>query len=195
MAVTFLIPAGPMNLAPLFPGVDFTKVDEYFLQVVDQNSGSDTEGTVITTPRYKRACCCSDDTIRLFYVNYLGQVDAINLKKLQEDTEVSSKSWKKALQYPLAKYDGGAQRYATRSNELITGENTCFGETDQEYLKELLAAPNAWIQWTGTQNQDDDYIPVIIEDGKFITRKPDERYNYTLQIQFRFSNENQTVRN
>lgn len=195
MAVSFLIPAGPLNLADLFPAVDFTKVEEYYLQVVDQESGSDTEGTIITTPVYKKSCCCSEDVLRLFYVNYLGQVDAINLKKLLEETEVDSGSWKKPLAYPLAKFDGGLQRKDIRSNEVVTGENICFDEADQDYLKELMATPNAWIQWTGTQDQDDDYIPVIIEDGKFVTRKDAERYIYALQIKFRFSNENQVVGN
>lgn len=195
MAITFLVPAGPLNLATLFPAIDFRQVSEYYLTLVDQNGGSDTEGTILTSPVYRKSCCCSDDTLVLFYVNYLGQVDRIHLKKLEELTEVDSKQWKKSLQYPLAKYDGGLQRYAVSSNETITGENTCFDETDQDYLKELLATPNAWVQWTGTQGQDNDYLPVIVKDGKFVTRKSTERYNYALQIEFTFANDNHTVRN
>jgi hypothetical protein len=200
MSVSFLIPAGPKNLKNLFPSVDFTRVEEYYLQLVSlgEGSGSDIEpeGTVIiTTPRYKRGCCCGDDAFRLFFVNRVGQVDGIPMQFRKEDLSVKSDTWKKAVAYPLAKFDGGAQRFNVQSNETRTAENTCYDEPDQEFLKELLEAPNAWIQWSGTQNQVDDYIPVVIEDGTFETRKSEERYFYALTVKFSFANDNQGVRN
>lgn len=189
--VTFLLPSGPKNLQSLFPAVDFSLVDEYYLQVQDQDSLE----VLATTNHFKRSCCCDDDTFRLFFVNYLGSIDAINFRLMTEETETVSTNWKKPLQYPLAKWDGGKQRFNVSSNETWTVVNTCFGEEDQEWLKELFATPNAWIQWTGTQGQDDDYIPVLIKDGKFETRKFEGRYQYVLQIEFEFSNENIPVRN
>ena len=195
MSVSFLVPAGPKNLQNLFPTVDWTKVEEYYIQLVDLNSGSDAVGTVLTTPTYTRSCCCSDDTFRLFYVNHLGQVDGINMKFLAEDLITNSKRWRKSVAYPLAKFDSGFQRYNIESNETRICENICFPEEDQEYLKELLDSPNAWIQWAGTQGQADDYIPVVIEDGTFATRKEEERYIYALQLKFTFANDNQGVRN
>lgn len=196
-----MIPAGPKNLQPLFPTVDFTQVQEYYVQLVDlssgSGSGSDEEniGIIVTSPTYRRACCCSDDTFRLFWVNRLGQVDGINLKLLTEDLVVKSERWRKALNYPLCKFDGGFQRLNVESNESQVAENICFPEEDQEFLKEVLDAPNAWVQWTGTQGQADDYIPVVIEDGTFATRKENERYIYAFQVKFSFSNDNQGVRN
>jgi hypothetical protein len=189
--VTFQVPAGPKNLQSLFPGVDFTQVDEYYLQLQNQ----DDSAIIMTTNRYKRACCCNDDTIRLFFVNYLGGIDAINLNRPVEETETVSSSWKKPLKYPLEKWDGGKQRFNVTSNETVTAENICFGEDDQACLKELLASPNCWVQWTGTQSQDDDYIPVVIKDGKFVTKKRDERYIYVLEIEFEYSNDNIILRN
>lgn len=189
--VTFLLPAGPKNLETIFPGVDFTQVEEYQLKVVDK----ETEDTVVTTPMYKRACCCNDDTIRLFFVNYLGGVDAINLKIVSEETETLSTSWKKSNVYPLAKWDGGKQRFNVTSNEMVIAETNCYQEEDQPWLKELFATPNAWVQWTGTQDQSDDYIPVVIRDGKFLTRKTEQRYEYLVRIEFEYANENQTLRN
>lgn len=189
--VSFQIPAGPMNLQPLFPGVNFDNVQEYYIQLRDQADDS----VIFTTNTFTRSCCCNDDTIRIFFVNYLGGVDAINLKRVLEELETSSQQWKKPLSYPLAKWDGGRQRFNVNSNEVITGENYCFGEEDQDWLKELLGTPNAWIQWIGTQDQDNDYLPVTIEDGKFITRKVDGRYQYVLQLQMRMSNENIILRN
>lgn len=189
--VTFLLPSGPKNLQSLFPGVDFSQVEEYYLQIQDQNSLD----ILATTNRFNRSCCCNEDTFRLFFVNYLGGIDAINFRLMTEETEVTSTSWKKPQQYPLAKWDGGTQRYNVNSNETWVGYNTCFGEEDQQWLKELIATPNAWIQWTGTQGQDDDYIPIVIKDGKFQTRQFEGRYQYVLQIEIEMANNNIILRN
>lgn len=189
--VTFQIPAGPKNLASLFPGVSFANVEEYYLEMTNQADSS----IIVTTNRYTRSCCCGDDIIRIFFVNYLGGIDAINFKRILEDTAATSTQWKKPVRYPMQKWDGGTQRFNVTSNETVTAENTCFQEEDQDYLKELIASPNAWVQWTGTQSQADDYIPVVILDGKFDSRKVDGRYQYTLQIQFEYSNENIILRN
>lgn len=187
--VTFHIPAGPMNLSPIFGSVDFNQVEEYYIEI------NGLGGVIATSPVYKRSCCCNEDTIRLFFVNYLGGIDAVNFKRTLEELEAKSESWKKSLPYPMQKWDGGAQRFNVQSNEVVTAETACFQEEDQDWLKELVSTPNAWIQWIGTQSQSDDYLPVVIADGKFVTRKIEGRYTYVLEIQFRFANENITVRN
>jgi hypothetical protein len=189
--VTFLLPSGPKNLQSLFPGVDFSDVEEYYLQVKDQN----TLEVLATTNRFNRSCCCNEDTFRLFFVNYLGGIDAINFKQLTEEHETVSSSWKKSNVYPLAKWDGGTQRFNVTSNETWVGVNTCFQEEDQAWLKELMDTPNAWLQWFGTQGQDDDYIPVVVKDGKFLTKKFEGRYLYELQIVIDMANSNITPRN
>jgi hypothetical protein len=189
--VTFLLPSGPKNLQSLFPGVDFTQVDEYYLQIQDQDSLE----VLATTNNFKRSCCCNDDIFRLFFVNSVGGIDAINFQLMTEDTETISSSWKKPLKYPLEKWDGGKQRYNVTSNETWVVMNRCFQEEDQAWLKEFKATPNAWIQWFGTQGQDDDYIPVVVKDGKFTTRKFEGRYEYILQVEIEMSNDNITIRN
>lgn len=189
--VTFLLPSGPKNLQSIFPGVDFTQVEEYFLEIQNQ----DTFEIMATTNHFKRGCCCNDDTLRLFFVNYLGGIDAVNFRIATEEHETVSSSWKKPNAYPLAKWDGGKQRFNVTSNETIVAFTTCFGEDDQDWLKELTDSPNAWIQWIGTQGQDDDYLPVLIKDGKWTTRKLDGRYEYVFQIEFEMSNDNITQRN
>lgn len=191
MPITHQLPAGPMNLATLFPGVDFSKVEEYYLQLVSLEDDS----KILTTPNYKRACCCTDDTLRLFFVNYAGGIDAINLNRPMEEHETQSSTWNKPLAYPLARWDGGKQRFNVSSNEIVTAETNCFGEEDQDWLKELMDTPNAWVQWKGTQNQSDDYLPVVIRDGRFGTRKVEGRYEYVLQIQFEYANANVILRN
>ena len=188
--VTFQVPAGPMNLASLFPGVDFEKVEEYYLEV------NTVDGVLATTPTFSRSCCCGQDVARIFFVNYLGGIDAVNFRIMGEELEVKSEQpWRKSLPYPMQKWDGGLQRFGVESNEVKSLETTCYFEEDQEWLKELMATPNAWIQWFGTQSQPDDYLPIIIEDGRFVTRKIEGRYTYVTEIQFRYANENITVRN
>ena len=180
-----------MNLATLFPGIDFTKVEEYYLELKDQEDDS----VILTTPSFKKGCCCNEDQIRIFFVNYLGGIDAVNFKIIAEETGVVSDNWKRPLKAPMEKWDGGIQRFNVTSNETITAENTCYQEEDNPWLKELLGSPNAWVQWLGTQGQDDDYIPIVIRDGSFLTRKNEERYNNVLQIQFVYANENLILRN
>lgn len=191
MSVTFMLPSGPKNLQSLFPGVDFSQVEEYYLQIQNQ----DDLAILATTNRFKRSCCCNDDIGRLFFVNSVGGIDAINFRLLTEETETTSTTWKKPNVYPLVKFDGGFHRQNVTSNETWTVMNKCFQEEDQEWVKELLATPNAWVQWTGTQGQDDDYIPVVINNGKFLTRKFEGRYEYILEFTFTFANENVTLRN
>lgn len=188
--VTFHIPSGPKNLKGIFPGVDFDKVEEYYLVLQNASDSS----TIATTNKFKRSNCCCGDSYRIFYVNYLGGIDSIEMEKVTEDTDVKSSQWKKQLSYPLNKFDGGTQRFNVTSNEIVKVENAEFTEDDQEYLKELIATPNAWVQWKGTQGQDDTYLPIVISDGKFTTRKDTERYNYVLELEFQFANENIVLR-
>ncbi len=191
--VTFLLPFGPKNLAPLFPDVDFTKVDEYYLEI--QDTFNDGNPIIATTNTMNRSCCCNDDSFRLFFVNAVGGFDSVNFRLVSEELDVTSTSWLKPLQYPLAKWDSGKQRFNVTSNESRIAINTCFQESDQEWLKELVRTPNAYIQWTGTQGQPDDYLPVVIKDGKFVTRKFEGRYQYVLQIEFEMGNADINLRN
>lgn len=195
MAVTFYIPSGPANMAAMFPDIDFTQIDEYYLEVIDRNDSALNPGTIATTNRFNRACCCGSDTIQVFYVNYLGNIDMIILKTDTVQTITASEQWKKSNTYPLCKFDGGFQRFNVTSNDTFTAENFCFQENDQDYLKELLASPNAWMKLKGGQGQDDDYIPITIVDGTFLTRKQEQRYVYVLQIQFILGNDKIILRN
>lgn len=187
--ITFQLPSGVRQLEQLFPDFDFSNVAEYYLQL---KSGADI---ILTTNRFNRGCCCSEDNVRIFFVNYLGGIDAINFRLLTETTEITSESWKKSLTWPLKKFDGGKQRFNVISNESQIVENICYQEPEQEYLKELFGTPQAWIQWIGTQGQDDDYIPIVIKDGKFDTRKNEDRYQYVTTIEFEFANQNEILRN
>lgn len=175
----------------MFPGVDMNLVDEYYLELHDDADDS----ILVTTNHFNRACCCGPDTMRIFFVNYLGGIDAINFRIMSEETDVKSDQWKKTLPYPLKKFDGGLQRFNVTSNETVTVDTKCFQEPDQPWLKELMASPNAWVQWIGDQGQDSDYLPIVILDGKFTTRQEEDRYEYIFTIQFIYANDNIILRN
>lgn len=188
--VTFHVPAGPMNLSPLFPSVDFSQVAEYYLEI------GGIDGVLATSPVYEQGCCCNEDSVRIFFVNRLGGIDGVTFNLVNRTLEVKSgNSWKKPLKYPLEKWDSGIQRFGVESNEVVVAESTCYYEEDQPWLSELMDSPNAWIQWFGTQGQPNDYLPIVIDDAKHVERKNAERYVYPVEISFRFANENIGVRN
>lgn len=187
--VTFQLPAGPKNLKLLFPDVPFAQVEEYYVELKTGSS------SLATTNHYTRGCCCNDETVRLFFVNHLGGIDAVNFKLLTEDKETKSTTWKKPLKIPLQKWDGGTQRSNIISTETATLQTSCYGESDQEWLMEMTDTPNAWMQWKGTQGQPDDYMPVVVKDGKFTKKKENERYIYVFEIEVEYSNGPITLRN
>lgn len=187
--VTFQLPAGPTNLATLFPDADFALIEEYYLKVLTGGT------TILTTNHYLKLPCCPDDVLWLFFVNYAGGIDSVPFKVIQENIETKSSTWRKAVKYPLEKWDGGLQRINIQSNEIVTCETPFFMEKDMDFLKQLVSTPNAWILMKGMQGQTDDYLPVLIADGRFVTRKNEERYSYVLQLDYSMSNDNMVVRN
>jgi hypothetical protein len=75
----YYIPNGPKNLGTFFPDIDFTQVEKYYIEVLD-----DADEVLATTTINEMDGECCEDKVRLHFVNYLGAVDAINFK-LNED--------------------------------------------------------------------------------------------------------------
>ena len=188
-AITFQLPAGPRNLAPIFTGVNFQNVEEYYLQLTASGA------PLATTNKYKRLPVCCDEALWIFFVNYAGGIDSVPFKQILKQKETKSSTWKKALKHPLKKWDGGLQKTNVQSNEVVSAESFFFQESDQEWLLQVVDSPNVWLLWRGTQGQPDDYLPIVISDGKFVQEKDNERYFYSLQIEFVMSNDNHTLRN
>jgi hypothetical protein len=64
-----------------------------------------------------------------------------------------------------------------------------------KWLRELADSPKVWLEWIGTENQSDDYIPVIKIPGKFGLIKNVDEFNYEFVVQFKLSNSYQVQRN
>ena len=179
---TFDLPNGPGN----FKQIDFKNTENYSVEFQFE------DGTTIISNN-EIDCCCNKH-YRIFFINYLGRVDAINFGYVEETFESKSDSWQKSLSFPLVKSDGGTRRMNLKSNESYKATNNCYKEEDMEWIKELLASPLAWLQWKGTENQPDDYLPIEITDKKFTTKKNEQRYVYEIVIEFKMANENSHIR-
>lgn len=189
MARAFYIPDGPKNLASIFPGVDFSQVQDYYIQVY---SGA----TVIaTSPVNQMNGECCDDKFRLHFQNYLGAIDAINFKLDSEDHEAKSDSYFRPLQSPLVKSRHSNNRFNVKAGDTFNLITTDYTQDDKEWLQEAFDSPLAWMEWLGTQGQDDDYIPVIVIDVKFPKVTQEDRFNYEVAIQVKISNEKIIIRN
>lgn len=191
MARAYYIPNGPKNLATLFPLVDFDNVGRYYVEV------KDTNGDVIaTSPMNVQCCgCCEDDRIRINFLNSLGGIDAINFKLVTQEHESKSSEYEKPIQYPLEKPEHGIGRFNVKSNDTFKVSNNEYSEEDKQWLDEILDSPIAWIQWEGTQGQDDSFIPIVILDKKFEKIKENDRFIYELIIEFKMSHEKFIIRN
>lgn len=220
MTKVFLFPSGPKNLASLFPGVDWERMDEYYLElfasdmcglqvneecltingqvfVVNNGIGESELTQILTTPHFRTGCCCVPDRVRVHFLNYLGTFDAINFNPPKITRQVASAEYQKGLRYPLQKPDTGVERFNVRSNQLYECRTGCYSEKNMAWCMELLEAPKAFIEWKGTQGQADSFLPIRIEDAKFEERKEEmgERHTYELVVQFRMANEKILLRN
>lgn len=184
------IPNGPKNLETLFPSINFSQLSHYYIEVLDSDGD-----VVATSPINQLGGCCEDDKVRIHFLNRLGGIDAINFKLLNEEHEAKSDGFEKPIQYPLVKSEHGGSRLNVKSNDTFKAVNTTYSENEKNWLEELFDSPLAWMEWEGTEGQDDSYIPVIIKDVKFDKVKEEDRFNYEVTIEFILSHEKFNLRN
>lgn len=190
MTKAFYIPIGPKNLQAVFPEIEFGNIADYYVEV------KDSLGTVVaTTSTVTIGGCCEDDKIRIHFLNALGAIDAINMKRIVKEHENKSDKWEKSTSYPQDKTEHGQNRLNIKSNKPHTARTIEFTEADQDWLDELFDTPLAWLQWEGTQGQPNTFIPIVITDSKRQTVKEDERWVYEVTIEFKLSHERFTLRN
>lgn len=184
----YLIPNGPKNLAELFPAIDWQKVDEYYVEAYDH-----LENHVATTPINKIGCCCTEDKVRIHFLNYLGSFDAVNFELVKQSHTNTSSQYKRSLSIPLLKTSTGAERFNVRSNESFIARTKCYQETNYSWCMELLDSPKAFLEWKGTQGQDDSFLPIVILDAKF-DRDPED-HTFVFTVEYKLGNEKIIIRN
>jgi hypothetical protein len=186
----YYIPNGPKNLGFFFPGIDFTQVEKYYIEVLD-----DSEDVLATTTINEMDGECCEDKVRVHFLNYLGAVDAINFKLNDDTHEAKSDTWQKGTQYPLVKSVHGINRFNVKANNTRTLSVADYEEADMYWLNELKDSPMAWREWAGIQSQGDDYIPVVVVDGKISDVKETDRFTYEIDAQITDSHEKFVIRN
>lgn len=190
MAKAYYIPMGPKNLQAVFPEIIFEDISCYYVEI------KDSLGTVVaTTAIAEIGGCCEDDKIRIHFLNAAGAIDAINLKRIKKEHENKSDKRETPETYPLDKTEHAQNRFNIKSNKTITAKTIDYTENEQDWLDELFDSPLAWLEWEGTQGQNDSFIPIVIQDSKRETVKEDGRYVYEVTIEFKMSHERFTLRN
>ncbi|SHK92863.1 hypothetical protein SAMN05444266_101618 [Chitinophaga jiangningensis] len=182
----YQIPNGPKNLETLFPDLDWPRIAEYFIEVLNAE-----EAVVATCGRVIHETYC--ENIRIHFINYLGGVDAINFELWQETHKSQSESWQ-ALSSNI-KREGGTRRFKVTANDTYRVTTIVYSEAEMEWLKEVLDSPMAWMEWKGVQGQADDYLPITIVDSSVVTRAVSDRYQYEFTIEYTMSNSDLTIRN
>lgn len=177
------IPSGPKNLLGIFPSADWDNIEEYFVEVlVDPD-------VVATTNKYVIDQCKDlDDVLRVHFLNQLGTIDAVNMKNIGQIHEPSSTKYESPLPMTFSRQKHQLQRNNVTANDLFTGY-MIIREEYVEYFEELFDSPMAWLEWNS------EYLPIIIEDTKFIKHKLEDRYEYEITIDFRYSKEKIIIRN
>lgn len=193
----YYIPEGIPNLKPLFPGFDFNLIKKWSV-VAKSKSGQIIAETRIN----KLGCCCNDkDKVRIYFVNDIGEIDSINLNKIQKTNEVKSSTWEKSKTLPLDVTKGGSYRTNITALETFEGQTKCYGERDIDWITEINRSPAAWIevidygdQTGGVGANPKMIVPIVITDGKIVTIKNKDKYNEVLKFSFTMSNKMNTKR-
>jgi hypothetical protein len=185
------IPNGPKNLSVLFPLIDWSLVSSYFVELLEDT----TNLTLASSTLNKFGCCCNDDTVRIYFCNYLGTYDAVNFLRPNITHETKFTEFEKGLPNVLQKTDTGTERFNITSNDILSCTTNCYNEEQMLWLQELADSPKAFMQWSGIQGQGDNYIPVVIQSTKFAKKKSQNDFRYEFTVEFKLSNEYLILRN
>lgn len=211
----YTMPIGLKNVIPMFPGLTLHLPDTAYYRVGFSDAFSGSE-IYMTPPIYYLKNDGSVNGInymvptintsvpkhtRIWFKNYLGQFDAWNFIERNEALNVKSD----AYEFPLTLVPDGfvrsntsRGRYNVRSSEVNTVVGL-FNEDQLQFIKQLLATSQAYIEFTSPEGPDDTpptalLLPIVIVDGDFNTQSWDDRYEYALAIKYIPSNENIIVR-
>lgn len=184
----YYIPNGPKNLKIIFPALPWADIEEYYIETYTPASA-----LLLATGTKMVIDNCNDDK-RIHFLNSAGAIDSASFKIILQEHDVKSGAYEKPTRAPLMKSAHGINRNNIRANTNYIGAKIVL-EEDMPYYQELLDSPLAWIEWTGTQGQADDYIPIIITDKKTTEIKEEDRYHYELTVEFKLSHEKSIIRN
>lgn len=188
----YYIPNGPKNLATLFGDVDFTNVAEYYLEIL---AGGDV---IATTPLNQMDGVCCGERIRVHFVNFRGAVDALNFKVDDSDFEAKSDEWTRPEKFPDTEFIKNIHRrnrFNVKANETTNLICTDYPIEDMAWIDELVASPIAWIEWVGMFGFSDDYLPIVVIDGRVKNKKSVDPFMNAVPLSITFSHDKVIIRN
>lgn len=187
MAKVFYIPNGRANMIAMFPALDWDNITEFYIELVDYSNN-----VMATTPinRVQEAC---DDGIRLHFVNYLGGVDSCTFKRVSVDNDSKSDGMQSPVTIPLDRSKHSINRTNIKANEFFRVEAE-LDESEMEWIMELFNSPFVWMEWSGEEGEDPGYIAVVLADAKVQKYKREERFSYTVIVDFFLSHDKVIIR-
>lgn len=223
----YTLPIGLKNLRNYFAGVgrpitqamvDQTEWYYVYMQCYGTGSAPVTGDTALITPRiyiqhnetispaytpvpaFGSTAQFVPKHTRIWFRNYLGQLEALNFTERTEAIKVTSTPKEKPLT------EGGTEntnfvfsqslgRSNVRSNEysIATG---LFNEEDMVIIKQLQGCSLAFIEFTspvpigGATTPEAKLMPIVILDDQVDTLVWDDRFEYRVSIKYMNSNEN-----
>jgi hypothetical protein len=197
----YYIPNGPTNLETFFPGIDFTTVAEYYIEIM---SGGNV---IATTPMTQLDGECCEDKVRIHFLNYLGAIDALNFKLDEDEHEAKSDFWQRPTKWDFTNWDDvaggnglikdlhGGNRFNVKANNTLNLILSDYQEKDMGWINELIDSPLAWIEWLGIENQPNSYLPIIIQDAKIKDKKSTDAYINDVPVSIIYSHAKIIIRN
>lgn len=185
----FYIPNGPTNLAAFFPGLDFSTIASYQVSVLGG-------GVIAQSPINRMTGECCEEKMRIHFLNFLGAVDAINVKPQLIEFEAKSDRYTTPTPWPLIRSQHGQNRFNVKANQPTTVETDDYPQEDNYWINELIASPRAWVEFPNPESGDPaDYLPIIVEDIKIADQTEDDRYNNRIRFTITYSHDKFIIRN
>jgi hypothetical protein len=169
----YLVPFGTRNLQALFPALPWSEIVNYYLTVTEDGSPT----VLATTPTVQVEGC--EDDLKISFLTYLGHIDTLIFKKTDQQHEVKSEHFYKGVSTVT---NHNISRNSIVANDVFSG-TLYIREEDVNYYDEILDSPIAWLQG------EDDFIPIVILDKKSIKHKIEDRYEYEIIVDFKYSHE------
>jgi hypothetical protein len=185
----YFIPNGPKNLASLFPTITWRNLKEYYVEVLDDADAVIATSTVNTLQDWN-----VDDYARVYFLNDCGTYDALNFLKPKAVLEDSASEYQTSVNSPLSKSDFSANRFNVRAGRTYEVKRKSI-EQEMPWLEECKRSVQSFMDWIGTEGQSDDYMSIVLLNGKMDSLKDYNDYQYDFVMQFRLSNDFFSIRN
>lgn len=196
----YSLATGLKNLIAIFPDMEPFVIPGYYYRVslMKFSGGMTPHAQVLfATPIYEIADPA--EHARIYFRNYLGQLDAINFRENNNMTKVTSDAKEQTdnngFTSAALRQVHGVGRNNVRSTDFSEITDN-FQEGDMPLVKELLANSLAYIEIDNPDGDEPDRIllPIVIIDSEIETLRYEERYEYRVTIKYRMSHDNRTVR-